>query len=112
MATQLALTFLGTLVALVWGTLICYYGRGSSFHRLRLQFIPNLWALIFYTGAFFGQFVLEEHYVVVYITSLMIAYVGWCPGYTVREAITVPAIMRLKRNLDLLAARRNCKVCN
>lgn len=111
MGTQLALTFLGSVLALVWGTLFCYYGNGSSYHRSKLEFIPRLWAFIWFTGAFFGHAIMEEHYVIVYVMSLGIAIIGWCLGYTVRAAITEPALLRLQRKLERLSATRTANGC-
>jgi|AGTN01.3.fsa_nt_gi hypothetical protein len=113
MELQLALTFFGSLLGLVWGTLFCYYGNGSSYHRSKLEFIPRLWAFIFFTGAYFGHAIMDEHYVVVYAMSLMIAGIGWCLGYTIRAAIMEPGLLRLQRKMERERERAlRCSSCS
>lgn len=61
-------------------TVVCsnYY-----YDRERLEFLPKIWSLTWFSGAFFGCAIMEEPYLLTYFISLVAALLGWVIGYVI-----------------------------
>ena len=100
MGIPVALTFFGSILALVACTSFCYFGDGCYYHRNRLSCLPKLWSFIWFSSAFVGCSYLNEPHVIVYFVSLFAALIGWGIGSVLLDGLWIPAIERIKLQVE------------